>query len=65
MDSNLETHHRTNDAPASGPSEVGSELDRDAARGAALLSAGAEIIAQALSADSNAFLQASRQSGGQ
>ena len=47
------------------PSNDGSELDALRAQGSAFLAAGNAIIDAALSGDSQAFLQANRQQGGQ
>jgi hypothetical protein len=48
-----------------GPGDDGSELDALRAQGSAFLAAGNAIIDAALSGDSQAFLQANRQQGGQ
>jgi len=53
-----------NAAPGS-PGDDANELDALRAQGAAFLAAGNAIIDAALSGDSQAFLQANRQQGGQ
>ncbi len=66
----MNQRERTNDdqqkptAPPGGPENSG-ELKRLTDEGASFLAAGQAIINAALSGDSQAFLQANRQSGGQ
>lgn len=50
--------------PSAAPSDPPG-LEQEAARTKAMLAAGAELIANALSTDAEAFLSASRQHGGQ
>ena len=60
-----ERQNEATNADAGAPPENGSELDALRAQGAAFLAAGNAIIDAALSGDSQAFLQANRQQGGQ
>ena len=66
----MQFRERQNEAPAGGPGpenpgEGGGELDTLRAQGAAFLAAGNQIIDASLSGDSQAFLAANRQQGGQ
>jgi len=68
----MEFRERTNEAQRSNPAGPnpgaegeGGELDALRAQGAAFLAAGNQIIDAALSGDSQGFLQANRQQGGQ
>lgn len=65
MDQNLRTRTPKNETPPAPGQPSQPDLEQDAARGKALLAAGAEIIANALSTDTEAFLRASRQHGGE
>ena len=61
--------HRTTHQPppqaSGGGDPAGSGLDALAEEGAAFLAAGHDIINSALSGDSQAFLEANRQAGGE
>ncbi|MEY2409049.1 MAG: hypothetical protein QOF48_1719 [Verrucomicrobiota bacterium] len=66
----MQFRERQQESPAEnagvpGPSEPNSQLDSIRAEGSAFLAAGNAIIDAALSGDSQAFLQANRQQGGQ
>ena len=67
----MEFRERTNETPqphaggGTGPGANGGELEQLTAQAAAFLAAGNQIIDAALSGDSQAFLQANRQQGGQ
>jgi hypothetical protein len=64
----MQFRERQNESPNAGsgaPSDDGGELDTLRAQGSAFLAAGNAIIDAALSGDSQAFLQANRQQGGQ
>ncbi len=60
-----ERQNDTTHASPGTPPEAGGELDTLRAQGSAFLAAGNAIIDAALSGDSQAFLQANRQQGGQ
>jgi hypothetical protein len=66
----MQFRDRQNEAPAANaapgtPGEGGGELDTLRTQGSAFLAAGNAIIDAALSGDSQAFLAANRQQGGQ
>ena len=66
----MQFRERQNETPAANagsgaPAEESGELDTLRAQGSAFLAAGNAIIDAALSGDSQAFLQANRQQGGQ
>lgn len=66
----MQFRDRQNETPAANaapgtPGEGGGELDTLRAQGSAFLAAGNAIIDAALSGDSQAFLAANRQQGGQ
>jgi hypothetical protein len=65
MDENLRIQTPTNEtAPGAAPAGP-PDLQQEAARTRALLAASADLVASALSSDSEAFLRASRQHGGE